>query len=299
MGGIIDFSTSCPWELYLFSFWHLVWAITICMFDRCLLLKSTSCTASEKVMESFVVLSLLYIGVMFTVLTYHNKHSTANIMRLSNVALNCSVSLLISIIFIGNASFAGGLETSWVHMGDMLTMIIIVSVLSARVNRSDAEWAQIKPIKEGMGLNCKALLLLFVVATAIKLIAFTDFIPPTKLLKDGSEMTDFAIWMWKFVAVILLEFLFALSYTVLYEDDAGHEIVVVTIMVMTVVTAGSIHGVQQYMSSWMGLNSNALWVRLGIMLLICIGAIIGGRRGSSHRPGYQNVSSCEVDLDIA
>lgn len=291
MGGIIDFSTTCPWELYLFAFCHIGGAIVMYLFDSCQLLISTPCTEAEKVMESLVVLSLLYIGVMFTVLTYHNKHSADKIMRLSSVALNCAVAFLVSVVFIGNASFDGGMERSWMHMGDMLATIILVGVLSAHVNRTDGEWAQMNPLNEGMGINCKTLLLLFVAITTIKFVAFTDFVDPMKLLQDGSEMTDLATWMWKFLAVIILEFVLAISYTVLYDDDAGHELVVITIMVMTVVSGGAIQGVQQYMSSWMGLNSNALWISLGIMLLICIAAIIGGRRGSSHRPGYQNVSS--------
>eukprot|EP00571_Detonula_confervacea_P008230 CAMPEP_0172322220 /NCGR_PEP_ID=MMETSP1058-20130122/45369_1 /TAXON_ID=83371 /ORGANISM="Detonula confervacea, Strain CCMP 353" /LENGTH=60 /DNA_ID=CAMNT_0013037915 /DNA_START=31 /DNA_END=213 /DNA_ORIENTATION=- len=60
-------------------------------------------------------------------------------------------------------------------------------------------------------------------------------------------------------------------------------------MIMTVVAAGSIHTVKTYMSNWMGLNSNVLWIQVSILILICIAAIIGGRRGSSDRSGYQNV----------
>ncbi|KAL7531559.1 hypothetical protein ACHAXR_004112, partial [Thalassiosira sp. AJA248-18] len=225
----------------------------------------------------------------YTVLTYHNKHTAAKITRLSNIALNCAMALLVSVIFAGNASL-GGIERSLMHMGDMLTMIILVSILSARVAK-DAEWAQTNPIDEGMGVNCKTLLLLFLILTAIKFVAYTDFIDPMKILADGSEMTDFAMWMWQFTAVLILEVFLAVIYAVLFDDDAGHELLVITIIVMSVVAAGLFHSVQKYMSSWMGLNSNVLWIRLGVLILICIVAIVGGRRGSSHRTGYQNVGS--------
>ena len=66
MGGIIDFNTICPWELYLFAFVHLAAAIFMYLFDSCRLIasSSSSCTDTELVMESFVVLSLLYVGVI-------------------------------------------------------------------------------------------------------------------------------------------------------------------------------------------------------------------------------------------
>ena len=65
---------------------------------------------------------------------------------------------------------------------------------------------------------------------------------------------------------------------------------VFTIVILSVVAAGSFYSVQKYMSNWMGLNSHALWIGVGILVLVCIAAIVGGRRGSSHS-GYQNVGS--------
>lgn len=161
----------------------------------------------------------------------------------------------------------------------------------------DAEWAQINPINEGMGINCKTLLLLFFVTTTIKLVATTDFIDPAVLLPDGSKMTHLAVWMWKFAIVLLLEVLLALGYAVLFEDDAGHEVTVLAIMLMTVVGTLSIQSVQQYMSDWMAtlFGFNSLWVTLVIMAFLCMAAILGGRRGSGRhfRPfsGYQEVAS--------
>jgi len=92
----------------------------------------------------------------------------------------------------------------------------------------DAEWAQINAINEGMGINCKTLLLLLFALTAIKFVASTDFIDPAVLLPDGSKMTHLAIWMWRFATVLLFEVIYALGYAILFEDDAGHELVVLT-----------------------------------------------------------------------
>ena len=161
----------------------------------------------------------------------------------------------------------------------------------------DAEWAQINPINEGMGINCKTLLLLFFVTTTIKFVAWTDFIDPAVLLPDGSKMTHLAVWMWKFAIVLLLEVLLALGYAVLFEDDAGHEVTVVAIMIMTVVVAWSIQSVQQYMSDWMAtlFGFNTLWIKVITVILVCMAAVIGGRResGRHFRPfsGYQEVAS--------
>ena len=139
-----------------------------------------------------------------------------------------------------------------------------------------------------MGVNCKTLFVLFSVLTLLKFVAYTDFISPENIFADdSSEMTAFASWMWKFTAVLIFEFFLAILYSVLFDDDAGHELVVITIVVMSVVAALSIMSVQKYMSTWMGLNSNALWIRLGILILFCFAAIVGGRR--SNRSGYETV----------
>lgn len=288
MGGIIDFSTDCPWELYLFAFAHLGGAIVMYFVDSCRLLTSTSCTDAEKIFESLAVLSLLYVGVIFTVLTFHNKSSAAKVTRLSNIALNGAVALLASVVFAGNSSFDGGIERSWMHMGDMLTAIILVGVLCARVAKADAEWAQKKPLNEGMGINCKTLLILFGIVTVIKFVAYTDFIDPKNFLPDDSEMTDFAVWMWKFMVILILEIFLAVLFSVLFDDDAGHELVVFTIIIMSVIAALLINPVQKYMSDWMGLNSNVMWIRLGVLILVCIVAIVGGRQ-NPNRAGYQSV----------
>ena len=158
-----------------------------------------------------------FAQLQFTVLTYHSKTSPAKVTRLSNIGLLCAMALLVSVVFIGNASF-GGLERSWMHKGDLLTALIVVFVLSLRVSRVDAEWAQKHPINEGMGINCKTLLVIFLALTLIKFIAMTDFIGPTKMLADGSDMTAFAMWMWSFMDVMILEILLAILDSELFSS---------------------------------------------------------------------------------
>lgn len=162
MSGIIDFDTTCPWELYLFAFIHLGGAMTMYFFDSCRLLTSTACTDAEQVMERFVSLAMLYVGVVvryarvtifyvtylimfvilpslviaaqYTVLTYHSKESPGKITRLASTALNCATALLASVVYAGNASF-GGIERSWMHKGDLLTMMVLVAFLSHRLTK--------------------------------------------------------------------------------------------------------------------------------------------------------------------
>jgi len=162
-GGIIDFDTDCPWQLYIFAFIHIVAGLVMYLLDSCKLLSSTDyCSDSERVFETMIALSFIYVGVIFTVLTYHNKESVSKITRLSNAALNGAVALLVAVVFTGNASY-GGIERSWMHKGDMLTMMLLVFVLWVRVSKTDVQWEQKNPINEDLGINCKTLLIFFLV----------------------------------------------------------------------------------------------------------------------------------------
>lgn len=287
-GGIIDFDTDCPWQLYLFAFIHIGAGLVMYLLDSCKLLTSTNCSDSEHVFETMIALSFLYVGVIFTVLTYYNKDSVGKITRLSNAALNGAVALLVAVIFTGNASY-GGIERSWMHKGDMLTMMLLVFILWARVSKTNIDWAQKNSLNEDLGINCKTLLILFTLISVVKLFALTDFVDPNKMLADDSKMTEIAYWMWKICAVTILEFILAITYSILYDDNTVHELLTISIMIMSLIAVWMFSSVQKYMSSWMGLNkSSTLWIRVGILLVLCTACLIGGRR-SSHRSGYQNV----------
>jgi hypothetical protein len=122
----------------------------------------------------------------------------------------------------------------------------------------------------------------------IKFFALADFIGPEKMLADGLEMTRLSLWMWNMMIVIVFECVMALAYTVFFDDNEGHEVVVSTTVAMTLIAACMIYSVQTYMSTWMGLNGTGMWIRLGVVVLISIGAIVGGRMGG-HRTGYSKV----------
>jgi hypothetical protein len=141
MGGIIDFSTDCPWQLYLFSFYHLVPGLLMYFMDvsKFMTLAGTPSTQTELLMQRLLALSMLYVGALFTAITYHNKRSPAKITTFSNIALSCATAFLASCVFTGNASL-GGIEKSWMHIGDMLAMAIIVAILFFRVTQPGASF---------------------------------------------------------------------------------------------------------------------------------------------------------------
>mmetsp|Transcript_25475 Transcript_25475/g.55659 ORF Transcript_25475/g.55659 Transcript_25475/m.55659 type:complete len:300 (+) Transcript_25475:985-1884(+) len=291
MGQLIDFSTSCPWQLYTFAFVHLLAGIFMYTFDVCKSVfpkNNQACVGSEIVMQRMAALSLLYVGVIFSVLTYHNKGSPSKITRLSSLALNGAVAVLVGVIFAGNNAF-GGFERSWMHVGDMLAFFIVVGILSSRVCQQDAGWANKIPIRDGLGINCKSLLVLFVIMCTVKILALTDFVDPSMILADGLKLTKLAHYMWNFVAVLVLEVLFGLFFSLAFDDDASHELMIGTIVFMTLVSVASIFGIQDYMSDMYGMNGKGIWIKLGIVVGLCVVGIVGGRISGRRNTGYQGV----------
>ncbi len=260
------------------------------LIDVCKLFTAVACIESEVVMQRMMALSMVYVGGLYGMLTYHNKDKPAKITRLSNIALNAAIALLVSVVFIGNSKY-GGFEKSWMHVGDMWTALIIVFVLADRVFQTDAEWAPKVPVREGLGANCKALVLIFTVLSVVKFLALADYIDPSKMMAEGLEITAFASWTWKFIIVLVFKSFLAMFYTLLFEDESGHEALVKTIIVLTLFAAGSVYSMQQYLSDWMGLNGNALWTRLGVMVGVCLLAIVAGRHTGPSREGYENVAN--------
>lgn len=244
-------------------------------------------------MSRLLAICLLYTGVVYGVLTYHNKSYGDMITRLSNFALHSATALLCAVIYAGNAKY-GGHERGWMHVGDMLTMILLVGILMARVSEDGVVWASKNPsgAMSGMGINCKSLLLLFTVATFVKLIALTDLIDPQGfVLAEGVKMTKLATYMWQFVAVSVLEIGFALVFALLYDDEAS-ELMVITVASMTVVAIGALYPVTKYMGDWYDFSNNAIWIKLGVVLGICAVAVVGGRltgSGGGRRGGYSGV----------
>ena len=289
MGGIIDFSTSCPWQLYTFSFLHILVSFAFYAIDLCPFAfpkSSESCNESELVLQRVDALCLLYVGVLFAVLTFHNKASPGKINRLCTYASCGATAFLVSIIFAGNASFYGGIEKSWMHVGDMLASLFLLCIVGSRIDFAN-DWAQANDIGNGLGVNCKTLIILFLVICTMELFAFTDFVDPTIILADGLEMTEPARWMWNFASVLILDVILVLTFALFFEGDEGQELVISTVIVMSLIAAGSFMSVDEYMSA--RVSGVFLWVRVSIVIGVCAVAIICGRRGGSNRSGYQSV----------
>jgi hypothetical protein len=90
-----------------------------------------------------------------------------------------------------------------------------------------------------------------------------------------------------------LQTFLATFFTLFFEDETGQELVVYTIIVLTLFAVGLIYPTQQYMSAWMGLNGNGLWIRTGIAIAVCLAAVLAGRRrrtgATPTRVGYESV----------
>ena len=245
-------------------------------------------------MSRVLAICLLYVGVIYSILTYLNKAYENMITRLSNFALHSATALLCSVIYAGNVN-RGGFERGWMHWGDMLTMILLVGILLARVSDDNAIWCSKN--REGvfasLGVNCRTLLLLFTVITVIKLMALTDIIDPQGfVLAEGIEMTKLATYMWNFAAVAVLEIAFALVFVLLYDDEASHEIIIGTVALMTLVAIGSLYTVSEHMGEWYDFSNKAIWIKVGVALGTCAVAIVGGRltgSGGGRRGGYAEV----------
>jgi hypothetical protein len=75
--GRNNFSPDCPWQLYIFSFMHMLWGFQAYFcFDMSqeITLEGTPSTDAEVVMQQLLAFSMLYVGVLFAAMTYHNKH---------------------------------------------------------------------------------------------------------------------------------------------------------------------------------------------------------------------------------
>jgi hypothetical protein len=66
----IDFGTTCPWELYLFAFWHLLAGVAWYLLDMCRLLTTNSCTDAELLWGRVIAVSLVYVGVLVSLLMF-------------------------------------------------------------------------------------------------------------------------------------------------------------------------------------------------------------------------------------
>lgn len=295
MGGIIDFSTTCPWQLYTFAVMHILGGLCMHLWnDFCSYIfpnEIGSCVESEVVMGRLAAICLVYVGVIFTVLTFHNKDSPSKLDRLSAFAMNGSVALLAAVILAGNEAH-GGLERSWMHIGDLLFMFLLVGIFAARVSRDDFSPEKKNPIGEGHGINCKSLLLVFTMMVFLMILMLSDIIHPEFMLADGLEMTKLSHYLLGLVLVLVLEILLGLTFSLLFDDYASHEFMIMTIAVMEVVSVVSILDSTKYMNAFF--TGIWKWIAVSIVFGVCAVVVIWGRRCSSRR--YQAVNGEGANL---
>lgn len=106
-------------------------------------------------------------------------------------------------------------------------------------------------------------------------------------------MTKLAAYMWQFAAMAVLEIGFALIFALLYDDEASHELMIITVAFMTLVAIGALYPVTEHMGEWYDFSNNAIWIKLGVVLGICAVAVVGGRLtgsgGGRRGGGYAGV----------
>ena len=128
-------------------------------------------------------------------------------------------------------------------------------------------------------MNCKTLILSFLLLTMINFFTLADYLDPIKILADGLKMTRLAQWMWTYMTVLVFDGVMVFSYALLFDDAKGQEIVVLVKAAMYVIAGFSFYPLTEYLSALMGANHNTLWTKAGVMVGVCIVAVVGGRMG--------------------
>lgn len=191
------------------------------------------------------------------------------------------------MICVGNNAHGGGLERSWMHGGDLFITFALAIIHAMRVSKPCVKWVEKKSPKEGLGFNCKLLMVIFTFLTFAKFFALGHFVSPNFILVDGVELTPLATFLWKYLVVIVFEAWLAFFFCVLFDDDAGHELMVGTIAIMTFVLDRGIISVQEYLNE---VVSTGIIQKVSILCRICILFIGGGRVGKTRQGGgYQQV----------
>ena len=121
-----------------------------------------------------------------------------------------------------------------------------------------------------------------------KIFASIDLVHPKDIL-TSVNVTGLAIFYWNFTTIMVCEILLGMMYAFAFEDGTGLELVVYTVMVMTLVAGGSIYSIQPHLSGFMGINTGTIWISMAVLEALCVIAVFGGRRGQASREGYSKV----------
>jgi hypothetical protein len=277
-------ASSFPWQLYLFSLVNLVGLYGL-FGDFCMLLTGSGevCNSAEKVTSLYMSVCLVYVSVLFFVLTFLNHGNTPKLKRLAMYGANCAVAMFAGVIMTGSTRL-GGFERSWYHLGDMVTFFALSIVLLLAAEGDSPAAVSSSPFT-GLGINPKTLVLLAGLGTLSKLFLISDYIPLSYILEDESEVTDLARLFWNLVVVLMFEILLAITFALKYGDDMDLEGVTYAFILMTLIA-------WVYMIPILGFLRGEL-VKQGlfsvvVFIVICVVAIIGGRK---QQRGYASVAS--------
>jgi predicted membrane channel-forming protein YqfA (hemolysin III family) len=117
-----------------------------------------------------------------------------------------------------------------------------------------------------------------VISTLIKIVVMNDWVEPSFILSENKsdKITDLAGVMWTFTMVLMLECLFGLLYSLVFDED--HEPMVLTVLGMTAISLASIFPITDHMSTLYDMQNWKFWIGMGIFLLVVAGAIYNSRR---------------------
>lgn len=285
--------TSGLWQLYTFSAVNILASLFMygIFIDPCQLMTGKSlCEAGAETLASrLVAISFLYVGASFLVLTYINKTNPPKLKRLVNMGMNCTVAMIVSIIFFGPRSL-GGLESSVLHFLDMITGFLLLGIMISAIADDSQMVGSKSPFKE-LGMNPKTFIFLAFLLTFMKLLALSDFVDISNILEDPETGTALSHVMYQWIVVLILMVLFPLVFALSYGDKQDQEILAYTIVVLMLVSLVSLIPIADDLKSGTMLNE---YIAVSIVTLFALTTIYVGRFNQG-RDEYEPVSNVSTN----
>jgi len=280
-------SSPFPWQLYLFALLNVAGGIVCCFNSVCDWAFGKCSAEVEYVMLRGVAVSMLFVGVLFLVLTYINHvtdRNAAKLKRLAMVATQCTVALFVAVIMIGPRHL-DGVEKGWAHLGDMITMAVLLVIMWTAI-ADDKEVAGVRgsDLYAGLGVNPKTLLWLFLVWAVVKLFLLSDFMSYTYMLNDIDAKSELARVLWNLMAVFVLMSVLIFFFAIAYGDYRDQEWTVIASVIIGIVAGFAFTG-----SEW---RRGLLWqwvITASVLVVVSIVAIVWGRRSRRTSGGYTEV----------
>lgn len=275
-------SVSCPWQLYTFCVFQLIYSLGLYGFvgDPCRIFAGAPCLPGGEVYTCrALAFGCLYVGVLFAVLTFNNKDDAPKLKRLAMFATNCVVMMISALMFTGSRTL-GGVESAGLHLADMIALFALLFItVSAMADGSEVAGSS-SPVV-GLGINPKALILLAVMASFVKILAFSDFVDYSSFLYRPETTTNLSDRLWTWMNIVVFEVLFALVFTLTYGNEKDQETVTISIVALTIIGMVSIVPIAGHLAESL---LKKMAVPGCVFIGLAIAAVIGGRCG--QRRGY-------------